>query len=82
MVSAFVARKPHPTQKDILEFHQSKGDADPANDLLMERGNICSTLSITSILIAPDRGNMKYLDLKNNTVHEKKIKFRHPFEVI
>src|SRR5688572_15946862 len=74
--SAFLNNKPHPTQKDILEFHQFAGDGDPSNDLLMEREKICSTLSITSILMTADRGSMKYLDLKNNTVHERKIEFR------
>ena len=74
--AAFLNNKPHPTQKDILEFHHVAGDGDSVNDLLMEREDIYSTLSITSILITGDRGSMKYLDLKNNTVHEKKIEFR------
>ena len=80
--AAFLNNKPHPTQKDILEFHQFAGDGDHANDLLMERENIYSTVSITSMLLTADRGSMKYLDLKNNTVHEKKIEFRHSCEMI
>ena len=74
--AAFLNNKPHPTQKDILEFHHVAGDGDSGNDLLMEREDIYSTLSITSLLITGDRGSMKYMDLKNNTVHEKKIEFR------
>ena len=35
--AAFLNDNPHPTQKDILEFHQFTGDGDSANDLLMER---------------------------------------------
>ena len=79
---AFWNKKLRPTQEDILQFHQCTGDGDPANDLLMERENIYSTLSITSIILTADWGSMKYLDLKNNTVHERKIEFRHNCEVI
>jgi hypothetical protein len=48
----------------------------------MERDNMFSTVSITSMLLTADRGSMKYLDLKNNTVTEKEIEFRNSYEVI
>jgi uncharacterized protein with NRDE domain len=79
---AFLNNNPHPAQSDILEFHQFAGDGNPANDLLMERDNMYSTMSITSMVLTADRGSMKYLDLKNNTVAEKEIEFRKSYEVI
>lgn len=74
--AAFLNNNPQPTQKDILEFHQFTGDGDEANDLLMERGNVYSTVSITSMLLTADRGSMKYLDMKADRVHEKKIELQ------
>ncbi|MGZ8559419.1 MAG: NRDE family protein [Chitinophagaceae bacterium] len=78
----FLNNNPHPTQKDILEFHQFTGDGNTHNDLLMERAGVFSTVSITSMLLTADRGTMKYLDLKDNSVHEKKIEFESSFQVI
>lgn len=72
----FLSNNPHPTQKDILAFHQFTGDGDAANDLLMERDDIYSTVSITSMLLTADRGSMKYLDMKANKIHEKKIELQ------
>ena len=73
--AVFLNRNPHPTQKEILEFHQFTGDGDTCNDLLMEREGVFSTVSITSMLLTAVRGSMKYLDLKNNRITEKKIEF-------
>lgn len=72
----FLNNNPHPTQKDILAFHQFTGDGDAANDLLMERNDVYSTVSITSMLLTADRGSMKYLDMKANKIHEKKIELQ------
>ena len=80
--AAFLNRNPHPTQKDILEFHQFTGDGDHYNDLLMDREGAFSTVSITSMLLTVDRGSMKYLDLKDNSLREKKIEFESSYEVI
>ena len=71
----FLNSNPHPTQKDILEFHQFTGDGDNNNDLVMERKGLFTTVSITSMLLTAERGSMKYLDLKDNRMHEKKIEF-------
>ena len=80
--AAFLKVNRHPAQKDILEFHQVAGEGDPANALLMERENMYSTMSITGMLLAADRGSMKYLDLKNNAFTEKEIEFRNLYERI
>jgi uncharacterized protein with NRDE domain len=74
--AAFLNSNPNPTQNDILTFHQFTGDGDTANDLLMEREDIYSTVSITSMLLTTDRGSMKYLDMKTSNVYEKKIELQ------
>lgn len=78
--AAFLNNTPRPTQKDILAFHQFSGDEDRANNLVMERQNVYSTVSITSILLTADRASMKYLDLKNNILHERKIELQDSLE--
>jgi uncharacterized protein with NRDE domain len=80
--AAFLNRNPHPTQKDILEFHQFTGDGDTHNDLLMEREGVYTTVSITSMLLTEDRGSMKYLDLNDYRLSEKKIEFESSYEFI
>jgi len=71
----FLSQHPNPTQKDILHFHKFTGDGDAANDLMMNRDCVYSTVSITSMLLTPDRGSMKYEDLVNHQYAEKKIEF-------
>jgi uncharacterized protein with NRDE domain len=73
--ATFLNRNPHPTQRDILNFHRFTGDGDKANDLLMNRDNTFSTVSITSIHLTAERGSMKYLDALTNQLTEKNIGF-------
>jgi uncharacterized protein with NRDE domain len=80
--ASFLNGNPHPTQKDILEFHQFTGDGDIRNNLLMEREGIYATVSITSMLLTQDRGSMKYLDLRDNSLTERKIEFESSYEFI
>jgi uncharacterized protein with NRDE domain len=80
--AAFLNRNPHPTQKDILAFHQFTGDGDGHNDLLMEKEGVYATVSITSMLLTEDRGSMKYVDLKDNNLAERKIEFESSYEFI
>ena len=71
----FLNRNPSPTQKDLLNFHRFTGDGDKANDLLMNRENVYSTVSITSLFLTEERGSMKYFDVLTGSVAEKKIAF-------
>lgn len=73
--ATFLNRNSLPTQRDILNFHRFTGDGDKSNDLLMNRDNKYGTVSITSIHLTADRGNMKYLDLQTNELSEKNIGF-------
>lgn len=79
---AFLNKNPVPTQEDILHFHQFSGDGDKNNDLQMERTGLYSTVSITSILLTADRGSMKYLDLKDGKLYERKIEFTTDHELV
>jgi hypothetical protein len=71
----FMNKHPNPTQHDILNFHRFTGDGDTGIDLLMRRDGIYSTVSITSMLLTADRGSMKYCDLGDGSITEKKIEF-------
>ncbi|SRR5258706_2310774 len=78
----FLNQTPRATQQDILNFHRFGGDGDKENDLRMERDGVYSTVSITSILLNPDRGVMKYYDLTNNKTSEIKIVLTNREEVV
>ena len=71
--ASFLATHPTLTQQDILNFHRFSGDGDKRNDLLMVRGEMYTTVSITSILLTKDRGCLKYIDIKNGSSSEIKI---------
>jgi uncharacterized protein with NRDE domain len=78
----FLNRHPHPTQQDVINFHRFTGDGDSRNDLLMNRDAVYTTVSITSMQLTADRGSMKYLDLADNQLSEKKIEFISAAETI
>lgn len=80
--ASFLNNHPVPTQQDIIHFHHFTGDGDNRNDLLMQRDGVYATVSITSMLLTADRGSMKYLDLSDNQITEKKIEFTHVGETI
>jgi hypothetical protein len=71
----FLNRNPNPTRQDVLNFHRFTGDGDRANDLLMSRENIYSTVSITSLFLTADRGSMKYMDVLAGLEMERNILF-------
>jgi len=43
----------NPTREDLLTFHRTGGNGDPENDLVMNRGNVVRTTSITSVEKSP-----------------------------
>jgi hypothetical protein len=49
--------------KEILHFHRFAGDGDEQNDILMNRGNELSTVSITQLHRQKDLSTMHYHDL-------------------
>lgn len=67
----FFENNPSPTQEDILNFHRFTGDGDKKNDLYMNRDDLLSTVSITGIALRSGQYTIKYLDIKDSSIHEK-----------
>ncbi len=61
------------TREQILGFHQNAGEGDPCNDVVMNRGGIVRTVSITSIVKDDAAMDMQYYDLLNGQVKQVKI---------
>ncbi len=66
----------------ILNFHQTAGDGDPWNDVVMDRDGIVKTVSITQIIKSSDQLKMEYHDLLNGQfesqhlpIHNKMVDF-------
>lgn len=71
--ASFLNNHPVITQQDIMNFHRFTGSDDKPDGLLMTRDGIYCTVSITSVLMTKDSGNMKYLDLKTELLAELNI---------
>jgi hypothetical protein len=71
--ASFLNNHPVPTQLDILNFHRSATIEIKQHDLLKTTVGDHFTVSITSILLTKDRGNMKYIDLKSEKTAEINI---------
>ncbi len=71
--AAWLSKNPHPTQENILAFHQFGGDGDAGNDLHMNRDGIMLTVSVTGISLQAEKSSMRYLDMKDKTVHEQQM---------
>src|SRR3954465_750583 len=57
---------PHPTQKEILHFHQFTGEGDQHNDLMINRDGKVFTVSVTSAAITGEKIVMQYVDVKQS----------------
>lgn len=73
LFSSFLNNHPVLTQLDILNFHHSATIENKQDDQLITTAGAHFTVSITSILITKDRGNMKYIDLKSEKTAEINI---------
>lgn len=80
--ASFLKNHPIPTQQDAINFHHFTGDGDKQNDLLMVRGEMYTTVSITSMLLTKDRGCIKYMDIINNSSSEIMIELLHSSHTI
>lgn len=61
------------TREEILDFHFNAGDGDPWNDVVMNRGDIVRTVSVTSIFKDAAALDMQYHDLLNRQMKQTKI---------
>ena len=57
----------------VLDFHRNTGDGDPWNDVVMNRGDIVRTVSVTSIVKDAAALDMQYHDLLNRQMKQTKI---------
>jgi len=55
----------------IRDFHASAGRGDAENGLVMSRGNLLKTQSITQAILGTTSVDFNYHDLVNDTVHEQ-----------
>jgi hypothetical protein len=60
---------------DILDFHRHTGNGDLHNSVLMNRGGQLYTVSITAMELYKTKGQMIYLDLRNDSIFETGISF-------
>ncbi len=60
----WIQQEAHPTQQNILHFHQFTGDGDTQNDLMMNRNGTVATISITSIAISATKAELLHLDVR------------------
>jgi hypothetical protein len=60
---AFLKEYPRPNSEQLRKFHHTAGEADPSNDLVMDRGFV-RTRSITQVVVGK-RSTMWYKDLES-----------------
>lgn len=61
LFSDWLATKESISKEDILDFHQNGKVGDPKYDLVMNRGNLVRTVSITSIVSKDEQFTMEYM---------------------
>ncbi|HEX4850737.1 MAG TPA: hypothetical protein VFV08_08030, partial [Puia sp.] len=73
----WIIKNAEPGWEEVMNFHLKSGDGDVKNDLLMNREDKVSTMSITSTVITPDLISMNHLDIQteklstqNLTIHK------------
>ncbi len=59
---AWLSKKPDLNPDNIRAFHNSAGDGDTENDLVMSRWGILKTLSITQIAVSSNSADLVYQD--------------------
>lgn len=59
--------------QDILDFHVTGGEGNVYNDIVMNRGNLVRTVSITSVVHTPQQIDMTYYDLLQQTDHASSL---------
>ena len=70
----WLEQKPELNPESIRRFHQSAGEGDSENDLVMSRWGILQTLSITQIHVQPPSVSLLYSDLIRQSSDEVKIR--------
>lgn len=71
---SWLEQKPELSPENIRRFHQSAGEGDSENDLIMSRWGILETVSITQIHLDSGRASMIYQDLMRNSSDQLRLK--------
>ena len=62
-LAQWLQSQPAPTPTHMMAFHEEAGEGDPATDLVMHRGEIYRTVSITQVVNANQTAQIHYQDL-------------------
>lgn len=71
--AAWRARQAAFDREGILQFHRTAGDGDPCNDVVMNRGDLVRTLSITSVLKTEQLIDLQYFNLLSGEADQGQI---------
>ena len=63
---------------NILHFHRTGGEGDPENDLIMNRGGMVCTTSITHISKKAGQATLRYHGLQQNWQEERRLLLNTP----
>ncbi len=61
------------TAEKVFDFHNTAGDGDNENDLIMSRWGILKTLSITQIAVSGNEAALSYHDFAQSSIDQKKV---------
>jgi uncharacterized protein with NRDE domain len=64
-----------PAADDILHFHLFGGEGDNHNDIRMNRNGKVFTVSVTNMEISESFATMRYLDMKDESIHTQSVSF-------
>lgn len=59
--------------ESIFEFHQSGGDGDPENDMVMNRHNLVRTVSISQLSSIAEEQQVNHMNMLNKSTYEIKL---------
>jgi len=68
--------KGNPDSEDVLDFHQNGGNGDTANDMVMNRGGMVRTVSVTQIVSSEAGTAVSHLDLLSGSRQKPTISKR------
>jgi len=69
----WLAKSPELNPANIQAFHNSAGDGDTENDLIMSRWGILQTLSITQIAISGQQALLTYRDFIQQSADQREV---------
>ncbi len=72
----WLARYPNPGPQEMMTFHKSAGDGDPAYDMVMQRPPYVATVSITQIGCSEDQISIHLQSLASSIEVSQSIKLR------